>query len=263
MKIYQHWVKVTQTIHLPHGAQPSTVWGGSNVSVEDAHRNAAKKLEVIRHRIETGGRRSRDYEVAIREEIVQSINNNAVITRNRYGAEVLNVTNLMFIDIDEYFDFLGIFINRTKEQQKVKIIKRVEKLSRKYAELGFRVYDTRNGIRVIVVGRDMDPRSSESDKMMNKFNADWLYRIMCQKQNCYRARLTPKPRNMRQRSGRNTWPRDAEQQALFETWLAEYQQKSLKYAVCKYIDTFGLDRRDPLIELHDQRTKSRENLKLA
>lgn len=264
MKFFQHWARVSATIYLPHAEQPTTVYGGSNISLEDAQRDAREKLAAIQTRIENGGPKPSDYDAGIREEVLQRISKDAVITRNRYGAEILNVTKLMFIDIDSYQPgILDFFATITRDWQKGKIVKRVSKLSKKYRELGFRVYETHNGIRVIVVGQDMDPRSDESDKMMVKFRADWLYRVLCRKQNCYRARLTPKPYRMRHRAHRVHWPRDAEQQTALDEWLQTYNEKSQRYAVCKHIDTFGLDRRDPLVDLHDRRTRSHENIRLA
>jgi len=62
------------------------------------------------------------------------------------------------------------------------------------------------GARVIVLGRNFDPRDRETKKMMDGFNCDPLYTRLCLKQGCYRARLTPKPYRMKMQAYKVRFP---------------------------------------------------------
>src|SRR5690606_8392641 len=74
--------------------------------------------------------------------------------------------------------------------------------------LGYRIYETHNGYRVIVTGREMAPADPAVQAMCRAMNCDALYVKLCLKQDCFRARLTPKPSRIRQRAIRLRFPYD-------------------------------------------------------
>lgn len=265
MKIYKYWTKQKQNITVDGQQQEIVSYGGSNLSVEDAARNALEKLSRLQRKINRDRSAFEDYEVEIREEILQTIYDDAVITRNRYGARVLNVEKLLILDIDQPKSSLGdMFKKKDAQQDKAKILDMVRKLaeSTKYKDLAFRLYETAQGARVIVTGRSFDPRDEETIRLMQEFNCDRLYVTLCQKQNCYRARLTPKPSRMHMKLRKVYFPREAN--PALDQWLADYEAKSESYGTCKFIQQIGapLPTSD-VIQMHDELSKAYMNLPLA
>jgi hypothetical protein len=124
----------------------------------------------------------------------------------------------------------------------------------KYQEYGFRIYETYQGARVIVLGQDFDPREASTRKMMDAFNCDRLYSTLCRKQGCFRARLTPKPHRMKMHRYKVKFPREGED-AEFQQWLAEYERESRNFRVCKFIEQVGAGQYlNDVVRLHDELT---------
>ncbi len=104
MRVFKFW-RLAQTTAVIHGTEKTiSCFGGSNASEEDALADGQTRLEAVKRRIagtDKGKRKGLDYEADIREEPLQWIGDQDVVTRNRYGAEVLNTTSFVFVDIDE------------------------------------------------------------------------------------------------------------------------------------------------------------------
>lgn len=266
MKIYKYWVLEKGSIRLEHKEEIITCYGGSNFSEDDARSNARQKFEKIQSKINGDPHAFDSYEVEIREEIVQEIDDKAIITRNRYGAQVLNVQDLLIMDIDQpKTSLLDVLRRQTDSASKTKIIEQVRTLARKptYQEYSFRIYETHSGIRVIVLGKRFDPQASATLAMMKEFNCDPLYTLLCQKQACFRARLTPKPYRMKLRGHKIKFPRDSEANAKLQEWLAKYEAESRNFSVCKFIEQIGGAYMPEAVRLHDELTGIRWNQKLA
>ena len=192
MKIFKYWTSEKATVNIQGDAKQITCYGGSNISIEDAAARARENMEKVKRKI--AGERDifEDYEVEIREEILQVVDEHAIITRNRYGAQVLNAESLMFLDIDKPKESFGRLFKKSNPQlDKEKIFELVRKQAAdsKYAGLAFRVYETYQGARVVVLGKPFNPRDRATMDMMNDFNCDALYTSICRKQGCFRARL--------------------------------------------------------------------------
>jgi hypothetical protein len=143
-----------------------------------------------------------------------------------------------------------------KKDAKAKIFDMVRKLAvtPKYKEYGFRLYETYQGARVIVLEKDFDPRDRETKKMMDEFHCDPLYTFLCIKQGCYRARLTPKPSRMKMRGYKVKFPREGDD-SEFKQWLAEYESNSRNFCVCRLIEQIGASRYlSSVVRLHDEMT---------
>jgi hypothetical protein len=265
MKIFKFWNVQKLTIQINGEVKVIHCYGGSNTSAEDASQKAVEKMARIQRKVNGDRSAFENYEVEIREEILQTINADAVITRNRYGASVLNVTKLLILDIDRPKSSFGdMFKKKSSEQDKVKIFDMVRKLasSSKYQGLGFRLYETAQGARVIVSGRDFDPRDSNTIKLMDEFNCDKLYTLLCQKQGCFRARLTPKPGRIKMRGYRVKFPREAD--AALDQWISNYERESQNYSACKFIEQLGgASLVSDVIHLHDEITRAHTHLNLA
>jgi hypothetical protein len=264
MKIYRYWKIETRRIDIEGESKEIKVYGGSNLSLEDASRNALAKIEKIGRKI--GGERHvfDDYEAEIREEVLEEVRSDAVITRNRYGASVLNVERMLILDIDKpKFSFFDLLKRRNGDQDKNKIYEMVRKLAAKYGNLAFRIYETSQGARVIVLGREFDPRDPATARMMKEFNCDPLYTLLCKKQGCFRARLTPKPYRIKLRGRKFVFPREGND-AETQQWLDEYARESRRFSVCKFIEQVGSNHlTDDVVRLHDEMTGAHTHLSLA
>ena len=266
MKIYKYWTVEKQKILIDNAEQEVKCYGGSNVSVEDARLRAREKAQKIQRKIAGEKHLFDEYEAEIREELLRTVDDHSVITRNRYGAQVLNTENLMFLDIDKPKATLGgLFKKKDTGSAKAQIFDMVRKLatSSKYKDCSFRIYETYQGARVIVLGRNFDTRDRETKKMMDEFNCDPLYTMLCIKQGCYRARLTPKPHRMKMRGYRVRFPREGDDRE-FQDWLTKYEWESRNFSVCKLIEHVGAGHYvNDAVRLHDEITGVGFNQRLA
>ena len=267
MKIYKYWVSEMETLTIEGRPKSITCFGGSNVSLADARENARKKSEDIQRKISGSKKEFENYEAVIREELLQTINPNSLVTRNRYGARVLNVADLMIMDIDHPRPrFMDLFRFGKPPANKARIVDMVKKLGArpKYQQLGFRIYETCKGVRVIVVGKMFNPRDPATRQMMAEFHCDSTYALLCHRQNCYRARLTAKPSRMKVSAFKVRYPRTDREESEFRQWVEEYEKEVPQYSVCKLVEQTGrgsvlLD----AIKFHDEVTGAFKDKKLA
>jgi len=258
MKIYKYWATEKQTMLIDGVQQAITCYGGSNVSRDEARSRAKEKAEKIKRKIKGEKHLFDEYEAEIREEILRIIDDHSAITRNRYGAQVLNTENLMILDIDKPKSsggLLGLFKKDT-QPPKEQIFDTVRQLAAtpKFQGFGFRIYETHQGARVIVSGRDFDPRVTETKRIMEEFHCDPLYIRLCIKQGCFRARLTPKPYRMNMRRYKVQFPREGDDPEL-KAWLAEYERESRNFNTCNFIEQGGARHYvNDVVQLHDEIT---------
>jgi len=143
------------------------------------------------------------------------------ISRCRYGALVINTKDVFIADVD-------VKENSSHPQLRSKEAY-VEYFSRITDVLinDFMLYETHSGFRVIMTSDTCDPSSDLSQAYMDLFLADKLYAKCCIDQQCYRARLTPKP----ERVGMVDLDKD-----IFKTeqdWEEEYSEACYNYDVCE------------------------------
>ena len=267
MKIYKYWTIEKSRVDIQGEMKDLTTYGGSNISLDDAALNARTKMEKVKRKIQGDRHVFDDYEVEIREEILQTLDDKTIITRNRYGAQVLNAEALLFLDIDKPkpAGLAGLFKKSTPEGDKERIFDMVRKQaeSPRYAGLGFRIYETYQGARVIVTGRAFDARDRETQSLMNDFNVDPLYAAICRKQGCFRARLTPKPWRMKMKAYKVRYPGESAD-IQFDGWLQQYEQASKSFSVCRLIGNVGASHgASEAVRLHDDLTGASLRLPLA
>ena len=282
MKIWRYWLVETRPLRCM-GASGEAFQGnfrvtaGSNVSESDAKNRLEAIFAELADWEMRGGRYSEEdlaehrrrlrelhgwfedgeYARPICEPVVYEKDPLNVVTRNRYGAEVLNSEDTCFIDIDHVRRTFGELMRgfwggaRTTED----ILKaRMEVLlsQSENADLGFRLYKTAAGFRLAVEGRRLEPDGPRAQELMRVFNVDGLYANLCVSQKCYRARLTPKPCRigMRRFSGE-------------ASWISDYESHCGGYAVCRLICAKGIRMDGPAISLHDEKTLCESDLPLA
>lgn len=114
----------------------------------------------------------------------------AWIVKNRQGRNVLITPfSLPMIDID-FKDHVGLRQKASNQETLMAWLKC------RYQQLQdpprLRVYRTQGGVRLLVESGKLLPRSVAYAKLANNLGCDSLYLALCQKQNCFRIRLTPK-----------------------------------------------------------------------
>ncbi len=270
MRIFRYWTRIEGSVTVEGRSLQVHAFGGSDLSTQAAADDAARRLEHVRQRLAgVASHKDESYEADIREEVLARVDERNVVTRNRYGAAVLNSAGLLFIDIDEpKLGFWDLFRAKpTGARRTAKIVAQVEKAVAATPELrglGVRLYETHSGVRAIVTGRSFDPKAESTVQLLRRFNADWLYSALCRRQGCFRARLTPKPHRMKCRTHKVVYPRtEASQETQHRAWVAEYEAARQKFATCRFIRAIGADLYDPIVEWHDRETGATSGRKLA
>jgi len=87
---------------------------------------------------------------------------------------------------------------------------------------------------------------------VNALDADPLYYHLCRKQNCYRARLTPKPHRIGMKWLNQSRPVDEAKSREREAWVAGYRSVAEGHAACSFIEAIGEIRSSATIDLHDR-----------
>ena len=124
----------------------------------------------------------------------------AVLTMNPYNSLVLNSPTMFIADIDKGDSRLNQFATAKDENE---ILANLSDLARFDAEYeaekpmrsaSWRLYRTHSGYRLICINRPIGHGEMwYALRLLRFLKADPRYIELCEKQNCFRARLTPKP----------------------------------------------------------------------
>lgn len=266
MQFRKYWVAVTGTVTIDGVPKEIRCYGGSDISEEEARADALAKRARVQRRIAGDADAFRDYEPAIREEIIETLDTHNVVTRTRYGALILNSGDTVFVDIDKppRRFWKSLFAWRGKND-KGRILDHVREVAvlPAWSAYGFRVYETCGGVRAIVSGPAMTPGSPAAAALFTALHADPLYAFLCERQGCFRARLTPKPERAGVKRMAVEFPRDDAQQQALSRWLPVYESASARFGVCRFLAEFGPASCSRIIDLHDLRTQAHRQLPLA
>lgn len=299
--------------------------GWSDISQEDAETMAKSRLNEAFEQLNSGEavpliERRVSYNgsdgMPIREEILDKIGD-AVITRNIYGAQCLNVQNIFFADIDYNLNFnasivksmiilgilfsgstffikqniylpISIFIiflvvgfilkkrnfnnyNKKIEHIEKKNLNGIETFCQKHPEFKLRIYKTPSGLRLLALNNSYDPKDKETIELLKELGSDPNYIRMCINQNCFRARVSPKPWRINLKESlphkKSVWPYSPEKTEERRKWIDKYEVKSQKFASCKYLTTVGTgseySEAVKIQELHDNLCRAFEDLPIA
>lgn len=273
MKIPKYWGQGAAESMDRQGKTVSySCWRWSDVNEDDARAQARKKAGEILAKLQSGEQlNAYSYsERPLREEIVQTITapgkkELALVTRNSYGALVLNAAGAMFMDIDFKAEGLGawlsglfgkLFGKRAATQEETQLAA-VRRWADARPELGLRVYRTFGGLRCLITNQVFDPAHPNTEAMMKELNCDPLYVRLCRQQECFRARLTPKPWRIRAGKPPVRFPfASSADEQTYRRWESDYNRISAAFAVCRKAAELG--RREihpeiePIIALHDR-----------
>jgi len=290
MNIPKYWARAIETVRNPAGKTATfSCWQWSDVSAIDAKQKASARAETLawklvnKEKLERYGYGARP----MREEICEGITNRkrnelGIVTRNGYGALILNAVNVMFIDIDfapeksgrQGGGLRGIIqrlLGQAPEPQPMSQtehhLQNIEQWAASH-QVGMRVYRTFAGLRCLVTNEVFDPTRQGSLDIMRELQCDPLYVKLCQSQACFRARLTPKPWRcgVRNPPSRYPWPNQAGEQK-YRQWQNTYTQAASAFAVCRLVTQLGSSRVHPdvkpILDFHDNVACSGSDLRLA
>jgi hypothetical protein len=262
MQIPRFWAPARDVVEAPDGSRKElTAWGWSDASREAASRLARERLERLAARVRAGSDLPR-YPYAsrpLREQVLESIDGGAeaVLTRNAYGAIVLNAARTLFIDVD--LPTPG-FADRMRQLWGQPSTSEAAALGRVKATLdggggSYRLYRTAGGFRILGTDSRIEPGSPESERL-------------CRAQKSFRARLTPKPWRCGLAAPPGEYPFEREEdQAAFARWLDEYARASESFATCRFVEAIGWGRvhadNAAIVALHDARSRAASGLPLA
>ena len=271
MKVFRHWARASAPTDNQHGLK-ITCYGGSNASVDDALREAQERAKSAAKRFnQTSRLASYDYaNGSLREEIVNELQDNgktvAVITRNMSGCLVLNSPNVFFADMDypavkprsSFFAGLASFFGGEKPSPTDQgVVDTVQRIANADSRLGIRLYRTKNGFRSLITTRTFDAISDETNRLLQDFGADPLYVKLCRAQECFRARLTPKPWRCGVSQPTERFPfENNESESRHRNWIKKYEEAARPFTTCVLIGQFGSNAIHPdvdsVLRVHDQ-----------
>lgn len=256
-----------------HG--PAMAWGWSDVSPADARAQADDRARRIADVLRLGRRppRADGYyaDRPMREPVLRELTDPsgatlAVVSRNAYGAEVLNASDALFADVDLppprrpglLARLLGAPSPKAGAPNPAEVAARAR--ARSWAEThpgwSWRVYRTAAGLRLLATHRTFDPADPVVAAAFAHLGVDPLYRRLCQAQACFRARLTPKPWRVGIPTAPPSWPWVAPgDEPAFVAWDRAYREASSGHAACALLEVIGPAAIAPelvdLVALHD------------
>jgi hypothetical protein len=268
--------KFTATAYEQNQTEPTTrtVIRTSRISQEDADERARlAAIALVNHVVQGGEDPQRyAYEVKSTEErllevllrpgqtLAQRIQQEiGRITENKYGAEVLNVRHVMFVDVDTILEpsdksTAGV-VPETEANQIL------DEFCDEHPAFGFRVYKTWGGLRYLCTSGLFDPTSQLIKDILTRLRADQSYKALCRIQKCFRARLTPKPWRV---GTTPAVPSDIRylnaRHPDYAAWRADYLTKIPDFATCHYQRSVGNPTAHPdallVINVHDAITQA-------
>lgn len=306
MQLAKHWAKAVASVAArdPRSGTsvPIALWRGSETSEAEAAVLARAAAEHMAQRIRSGEGFPERYSYAgryLREEVVQEYRSEdgeleAGITRNSYGALVLNTARVLFIDVDlpetqtptaaaapgsglwnlVVQKLLGLLgqtapsVTQAAVNDESAAQNKRQNWLRSHPDWGMRVYRTHSGLRYLATHALFEPGGADSEAAMDFMGCDPNYKLLCRTQKSFRARLTPKP----WRCGMSTPPvrfpwEDEDEKNQVRQWEAEYAKQCLSWATCSLVEVIGNQEVDPvaaaMVKVHDERTKVGTGMGLA
>lgn len=279
MRFAPYWAKGSYQGQDAQGRQHTfTAWGWSFESLAEAQANGNTRAGNLFRRFVQGDLKRYPYARAdqpLREEVIERITLDGkeigVITRNAYGALVLNTASVLFADIDfpqgKAQDsggglvgaVMGLFgkpkpAPASPEQTQ---IEKIREWAAAHPDRAFRMYRTAAGLRLLFTDQLYNPTDPQTDQLLAALESDPLYRQLTKNQASFRARLTPKPWRFHFSNPPHEYPwqsQQAEQEA--QMWVREYESLSRGYKTVDLIETFGARPTHPeierIIDVHDR-----------
>ncbi len=288
MIVPRYWVRDKQPFPDPLINDTVGCWGWSETSEAEARersQQATGRLVAWLQQLNEG--KNPDHWLAswygydarpAREEVVEEFRDDAgetaaMVTRNSYGCLVLNTRDLVFVDADippqptsdgSLVGMIKGLFGRTPTKdgtplpsQEAQLKQRILAWADDRPNIALRLYRTAAGFRGMITNRAINAAHAEAESLLDSLPTDPLYRMLCKSQQCYRARLTPKPWRVGVRPPRQRFPwANATVEQAFRAWQRGYEDASSGFATCQLVEQRGPDEvlpeLAPLVELHDR-----------
>lgn len=147
---------------------------------------------------------------------------------------------------------------------------RVHETSARYPDWGLRVYQTPMGLRIIVTHTAWNHQAAEVQTLFRELGVDPLYAMLCDKQQCFRARVSAKPWRMGMSglsSVERRWPLSPEHMPARRQWSMVYDKKAEQFAACHFLEQLGNQVLSPeaqaFVPWHDAASQAHSKLPLA
>ena len=293
MKLARFWARQTgEAIDSSGQRIQASARGWSNQSMDEAAAVAREIAAKVAARVAAGQGKAKQYGYGDRplpEPVIQSLGDPSggvagVITRNAYGALVLNSRDLMFVDIDhdgsaaaapgttaggqdvvqdianELAAGIASLFGKPKPaglpptpapipqaQAADRVVAGIQRVAQQHS-LSLRIYKTAAGYRALIFNRRFDPTSPETEALLREFGSDALYIRLCKMQESFRARLTPKPWRLNMNQPPVSFPfQGSDEEACFYEWVGKYTAASAGYATCRFVAGYGAGPVDPAL----------------
>lgn len=252
-----------------------SAWRWSDGSIDEAKRAAQAAAERLAMLFRTKQLPADKYGYGnrpLREPVLRELRNaagelEAAVTRNSYGCEVLNTSGALFVDIDLPEPkkggglFGSLFGKHAEPEDPAKAaIAKAGAWAQANPGWNWRIYRTRGGLRLLATHALFDPADPVCEKVFAAVDADPLYRRLCRTQECFRARLTPKPWRCKIGTPPARWPfANPGEEQEFANWDSKYQAACKAKATCQLIDQGPGKIHEELkgiLTLHDQMTRA-------
>jgi hypothetical protein len=279
MKTARYWIRAEAEAPDENGDPVrAKARGWSDISLDAAREKALELARRVAQRLASGSDNPMRYPYGDRPLPEPKLREftGAIVTRNRYGALVLNTDEMMFVDVDRkaappksgsIFSSLFGKPKPAPAPSRDPVIDELGEITDRHG-LGARLYETAAGYRLIITSGRFKAGSAEADALLGAYKSDPLYIRLCRMQESFRARLTPKPWRCDFSAPYGEYPFETEQhQRAAQDWERKYHEKSGPYATCKFVAELGSGNDDPgfaeLIAYHDQETKAQSVSPLA
>jgi hypothetical protein len=269
MHLPRFWAKETRSALDPSGkAYKLAVWGWSDTDSVGAHQMALKRLAEVANTVALGGLLNQ-YSYGggarpLREPLIQAVTGaDALISRNAYGALVLNTARIFFADIDlpqsPTAGLLSSLFGKKAADPAEAALARLRDWHSRQPAWALRVYRTKAGLRLLAMQDQFDPTTADTQKLLASLGSDPLYTTLCRTQACFRARLTPKPWRIGLKAPHWQYPfENSSQAAEFQEWVRRYDATRPRFAVCRLLAELGPHTQTAeaaaVLAIHDQYT---------
>jgi hypothetical protein len=148
---------------------------------------------------------------------------------------------------------------------------RIRGFLREHADWNVRLYRTPAGLRMMATHATLDPNEAVVAECFRVLGVDPIYARMCMRQQCFRARVSPKPwrigigQHMRPQPG--IWPIDPGRLPERRRWIEEYERAALNYASCRFMEALGSGVVSAavadVVRIHDELCQAESDLPIA
>jgi hypothetical protein len=148
---------------------------------------------------------------------------------------------------------------------------RIRAFAEAHPDWHLRVYRSPAGFRLLAMQACFDPQGEAAAALFQAIQADPVYVTMCRRQNCFRARISPKPwrigitEHLKPQPG--VWPIEPERLPERRRWVDHYNRIAEGFASCRFCYRLGSGRVHAKAELvravHDRFCQAESDLPLA